>query len=74
MPIMFPPISDDDALMLETYLTFAISQMGRPDSQTLCQFINFLQQKCREIEANRWRADPANWGACCPWPDDDFPF
>lgn len=25
---MLPPISDDDALGLETYLTFAISQMG----------------------------------------------
>ncbi|WP_244410570.1 hypothetical protein [Parageobacillus thermoglucosidasius] len=33
MPIMLPPISDDDALELRIYLDFAVSQMGQPEAQ-----------------------------------------
>ncbi|MBW7642437.1 hypothetical protein C1N77_05370 [Geobacillus thermoleovorans] len=76
MPIMLPPISDDDALELRIYLDFAISQIGQPASSTLCRLFHFLQKKCQDIEDERWRNDPRNWGACCKWPydDDDFPF
>ncbi|MBY6278515.1 MAG: hypothetical protein CWE10_20695 [Symbiobacterium thermophilum] len=75
MPIMLPPISDDDALELRIYLDFAVSQMGQPDSPTLCRLFHVLRERCQDIEDERWRNDPRNWGACCPWPDDDdFPF
>jgi negative regulator of replication initiation len=72
--IDLPTVSDDDVMELYMYIDCAVSQMGEPESKNLRQLFDFIRQKRREIEEDRWRADPANWGACCPWPDDDFPF
>ncbi|WP_240730351.1 hypothetical protein [Geobacillus kaustophilus] len=74
--IVLPPISEDDALELAEYLNVAIAYIGDPNSTGLYQLFHFLREKCQEIEDERWRNDPRNWGVCCKWPydDDDFPF
>jgi hypothetical protein len=59
---------------LYMYIDCAVSQMGEPESKNLRQLFDFIRQKRQEIEEDRWCANPENWGACCPWPDDDFPF
>jgi hypothetical protein len=72
--IDLPTVSDDDVLELYMYIDCAVSQMGEPESKNLRQLFDFIRQKRQEIEEDRWRANPENWGAFCPWPDDDFPF
>jgi negative regulator of replication initiation len=72
--IDLPTVSDDDVMELYMYIDCAVSQIGEPESKNLRQLFDFIRQKRREIEEDRWRANPENWGACCPWPDDDFPF
>ncbi|WMT19170.1 hypothetical protein [Parageobacillus toebii] len=74
MNIDLPTVSDDDVIELYMYIDCAVSQMGEPKSKNLRQLFDFIRQKRQEIEEDRWRANPENWGACCPWPDDDFPF
>ncbi|ESU71171.1 hypothetical protein ABEO92_10735 [Geobacillus stearothermophilus] len=75
LQITLPPISEDDALELQVYISCGESVFGQPESQTLREFIDFLYKKCREIEAERWRNDPQSWGACSKWPyEDDLPF
>ncbi|OAO79836.1 hypothetical protein A0O32_0289 [Anoxybacillus flavithermus] len=49
--------------------------MGEPESEKMRQFFDFIRQKRREIEEDRWRSNPKNWGACSKWPyEDDLPF
>jgi hypothetical protein len=72
--IALPTVSDDDVMELYMYIDCAVSQMGEPESKNLRQLFDFIRQKRQEIEEDHWRANPENWGACCPWPDDDFPF
>ncbi|EMI10388.1 hypothetical protein F510_1695 [Anoxybacillus gonensis] len=75
LQITLPPISEDDALELELYISCGESVFGQSESKTLREFFDFLYEKCREIEADRWRKDQKNWGACCKWPyEDDLPF
>ncbi|MCX8047315.1 MAG: hypothetical protein N3A70_10645 [Anoxybacillus gonensis] len=73
--LTLPPISEDDALELEVYVSCGESVFGRTESKTLREFIDSLYRKCREIESERWRNDPKNWGSCSKWPrEDDLPF
>lgn len=73
--ITLPNLSDDDVIELDMYISCAVSQMGEPESEKMRQFFDFIRQKRREIEEDRWRSNPKNWGAYCKWPyEDDFPF
>jgi hypothetical protein len=67
-------LSDDEWIELAMYIDCAVSQLQDPEGENLRQLFDFIRQKRREIEDDRWRANPENWGACCPWTDDDFPF
>ncbi|WP_223249827.1 hypothetical protein [Anoxybacillus ayderensis] len=73
--LTLPPISEDDVLELKDYISFSESAFGSPESESLRQLFDFLYGKYEEIEAERWRSDPQNWGACSKWPrEDDLPF
>jgi hypothetical protein len=38
-------------------------------------FFDEIKKEAFLVEAKRYAANPANWGACCKWPyEDDFPF
>jgi hypothetical protein len=72
--ITFPTLSDDELIELALYIDCAVSQLQDPEGENLREFFKLIRQKRQEIEDARWRSNPENWGACCPWPDDDFPF
>nr|WP_183244570.1 hypothetical protein [Anoxybacillus mongoliensis] len=73
--LTLPSISEDDVLELKDYISFSESAFGSPKSESLRQFFSFLYNKYEEIEAERWRNDPQNWGAYSKWPrEDDLPF
>jgi hypothetical protein len=72
--ITFPTLSDDEWIEFALYIDCAVSQLQDPEGENLRQFFKLIFQKSQEIKDARWRANPENWGACCPWPDDDFPF
>lgn len=72
--IEFPALSDDEWIELAQYIDCAVSQLQDSEGENLRQLFKLIRQKRQEIEEIRWRNNPENWGACCPWPDDDFPF
>jgi hypothetical protein len=72
--ITFPTLSDDEWIELALYIDCAVSQLQDPEGENLRQFFKLVHQKSQEIKDARWRANPKNRGACCPWPDDEFPF
>jgi len=67
-------LSDDEWIEFALYVDCAVSQLKDPDGEKLREFFQLVRQKRQEIEDERWRNDPRNWGACCSWPDDDFLF
>jgi hypothetical protein len=75
LSITLPMLADDDVIELDIYISCATSQMGEPESKKIREFFDFVRQKRREIEEERWRKDPQNLGACCKWPyEDELPF
>ncbi|AEH47112.1 hypothetical protein [Parageobacillus thermoglucosidasius] len=69
-------VDDEDILHLGEYVEYWLNiedeEYMQPRIRRL--FLEIKEEVFR-IEAKRYAADPANWGASCKWPyEDDLPF
>jgi hypothetical protein len=67
---------DEDILNLGKHIDYLLNVEGEYMNQKIKYFFEEIMAEVFRVEAKRYAANPAKWGACCKYPydEDELPF